>query len=126
MTTAPPTPESDLGTVKGVKQTQEEAEAQHAEKPEQPALKPAHATEGESAEDKQKREEAVRSAYSRAQTTLRTRRQDEFNDLVKGFAAEAGYDWTPKPTASEKRRKQIEALLAEDPELAAEFGRSAD
>lgn len=64
------------------------------------------------------RDEAVRAAHSKATSDLRVKYRTEFNEMVKANAAAAGFDWSPKKTAEEKRRAEFEALLAEDPSLA--------
>lgn len=84
-------------------------------------LLPGAAYEGETDEQKQARQAAIRDAYSKAQTKIREDHLDEFNGLVRKYAEEYGYDWKPKPTAAEKRRAQIKALLDEDPSLREEF-----
>lgn len=57
--------------------------------------------------------EARQKAYSEATTELRTTYRAEFNELVKARMEEAGYAWTPKPTAREKALEQVRALAAE-------------
>lgn len=83
-------------------------------------LKPGRAYEGETDAAKEERTKAVTTAYSKATTALREQHLSEFNGLVTKFAAEAGYDWQPKPTKTEKARAALAQLLADNPELADE------
>lgn len=62
--------------------------------------------------------EAVKKAYSEATTALRLAHRDEFNADVKTRAKALGHDWTPRPTAEEKRRAEFKRMLDEDPTLA--------
>lgn len=57
--------------------------------------------------------EARQKAYSEATTELRTIYRPQFNELVKARMEEAGFAWTPKPTAREKALEQVRALAAE-------------
>jgi hypothetical protein len=63
------------------------------------------------------RDEAVRAAHSKATSDLRNKHRDEFNASVKKYAAEAGFEWSPKKTQEEKDREAFEALLAARPEF---------
>lgn len=77
------------------------------------------ATEGAEAPAAEKtRDEIVRGAYSKAATAIRENHRDEFNGLVKEYAAAEGVEWNPKPTKEEKARAEFERLLAENPEFA--------
>ena len=67
-------------------------------------------------------QEAIAKSYTDAQKQLRENHLAEFNDLRKAAAKVYGYDWTPKPTEAEKAAAKIEDLLAEHPELRAQFG----
>lgn len=62
--------------------------------------------------------EAVKRAYSEATTALRIAHRDEFNADVKQRAKALGHEWSPRPTAEEKRAAEFKRLLAEDPSLA--------
>lgn len=86
-------------------------------------LKPATAVEGESAEEKADRQNAVRTAYSKATTRLREENLNEFNRLQREEAAKLGYDWSPAPTKAEKAKAEIERLISENPELAQVYGK---
>lgn len=66
----------------------------------------------------------VRKAYGTATTQLREAHKDEFHTLMKAAAKDLGVDWSPRPTAQEKARKQMMDLLAAHPELAAEVAGS--
>lgn len=87
----------------------------------EPELLPGRAYEGETADAKDARIKALGKAYSEATTKLRETHLDEFNDLVIAGAKAAGYDWKPQPTKAQKAKAAIEALLAENPELAEEI-----
>jgi hypothetical protein len=67
-----------------------------------------------------------RAAYSEATTKLRQAHLTEFNTLMKQGCAERGIEWEPKPTAVDRARQQIQALLGEYPELQDQFGPAED
>lgn len=62
--------------------------------------------------------EAVKKGYSEATTALREKYRDEFVADVKARVKALGHEWSPRPTAEEKRRAEFARLLAEDPTLA--------
>jgi hypothetical protein len=63
------------------------------------------------------KEEAVKKAYAEATSALRSAHRDEFNKDMAARVKAYGFEWKPKPTATEKRKEQIAALLAEDRDL---------
>lgn len=71
--------------------------------------------------EKDKRENALRKAYTQATTDLRTKHQSEFNELMKLHAKAAGYDWEPKKTAEDRAREQVAEILEKFPKLAEEL-----
>jgi hypothetical protein len=120
--------EPDDGLPEDTTQAEGLPEAEEQEPPEAVVeeLKPGWATEGETAEGKETRENAVRAAYSKATTSLREEQRTRFHELVKAFAAEAGYEWRPQQTKAEKAAAEIERLIAENPDLAEVYGKFAD
>lgn len=67
------------------------------------------------------RQALINKADSAAYRALRKAHQQEFNQHKQKAAAELGLDWTPRASAEERARKQINALLSEHPELQAEL-----
>lgn len=67
------------------------------------------------------RDEVLRASYAEATKQLREKHRDEFNQLRKELAAEAGVDWTPEPTEEEKAAKIIADLLVQHPDLVTQF-----
>lgn len=63
------------------------------------------------------RDALLRQAYSQASKDLRQTHREEFNELHRKHAIELGVDWEPRPTAEQKAAEQIEALLAQYPQL---------
>lgn len=63
-----------------------------------------------------------RKAYGAAQARLRDAHRDEFNVFMQEEAKKLGIDWKPKPNAAQKAKAQLDALLAEHPELREEMG----
>ena len=63
-----------------------------------------------------------RKAYGAATARLREAHRDEFNTFMQEEAKTLGIDWKPKPTDAQKAKAQLDALLAEHPELRSEFG----
>ena len=72
--------------------------------------------------DEQKR----REAYSAATARLRDSRKDEFRALVLEEAAKRGVTYEFRKTAEERAREQVQALLAQHPNLAVEFRSETD
>ena len=58
-----------------------------------------------------------RESYSAAQSRLREEYRDRFRQLVKQEAAQRGVTYEFAPTKAERAKEQIQALLAEHPEL---------
>jgi hypothetical protein len=85
-----------------------EAAAPEAE-PEQDSAEPEQATKTEA--------ELKREAYSAAVSTLRTKYNDEFKQLVKAEAEARGVTYTFRPTPEEKAAAQLEKLYADFPHL---------
>lgn len=73
------------------------------------------AAEAETPKGAVTRDEAIRAADARAASDLRATYRDEFNAAKKQYAAEAGFDWSPKKTQEEKDREAFEELLAKNP-----------
>ena len=71
--------------------------------------------------EKKERSDALRKAYNTATNELRTAHQDEFNALYSKHAEALGQEWKPKPSAKERAKQQLQAILAENPELAEEL-----
>lgn len=67
------------------------------------------------------RKTALRKAYTEATSALREKHQQEFNSLYEQKAKDKGVEWSPKPTAEERARQEMEGLMKAHPELAAEF-----
>lgn len=65
----------------------------------------------------QERDAKLRKAYGVAAKQLREAHQDEFNELHQAAAAVEGIEWTPRATPEQKAADQIDALLAEFPNL---------
>lgn len=61
------------------------------------------------------------AAYGAAVKRLREGHRDEFNAMVAEEMKARGVDWRPRLTPEEKAAKQIKQLLAEHPDLAAQF-----
>jgi hypothetical protein len=74
--------------------------------------------------DQVTQQDAQKEAYSHATTTLREKYREEFDGLQAEKMKALGFpDWKPRSAKErEKRRKQIEDLFGQDPELAREFG----
>jgi hypothetical protein len=74
--------------------------------------------------DQVTQQDAQKEAYSHATTTLREKYREEFDGLQAERMKALGFpDWKPRSAKErEKRRKQIEDLFGQDPELAREFG----
>lgn len=62
-----------------------------------------------------------RKAYGLAQTRLREAHREEFNAFMAEEAKKLGVEWKPKPTEAEKAKAQLDSLLAQHPELRAQF-----
>lgn len=63
----------------------------------------------------------IRKAYGAATTRLRDAHRDEFNRLMKAEAEALGVEWSPRLSAEEKAEKDLIALLAQHPTLAAQY-----
>jgi hypothetical protein len=61
--------------------------------------------------------ELKREAYSAAESTLRTKYNDEFKQLVKDEATKRGVTYTFRPTPEEKAAAQLEKLYSDFPHL---------
>ena len=69
-----------------------------------------------------KTEEALRrEAYNAAETRLKEEHKDRFRALVQEEAAKRGVTYAFRKTPEERAREQMQALLAEHPNLAVEF-----
>lgn len=76
----------------------------------------------EAASNAPKTEEALRrEAYGAATARLRESRKDEFRAFVQEEAAKRGVRYEFRKTPEERAREQMQALLAEHPNLAVEF-----
>lgn len=65
-------------------------------------------------DDSQKK---LKKAYATATSKLRKAHQTEFNTLYSTEAKALGVEWKPKPTAEEKARAEMAALLEKYPQL---------
>lgn len=74
----------------------------------------------ETAEEKATRMKAIEKARTQATSTLIENYKDEHNALIKSFALEAGYEWSPRKTAAERAADDLRRLIAEHPEVAKE------
>lgn len=74
----------------------------------------------ETAEEKATRMKAIEKARTQATSALIDNYKDEHNTLIKSFAKEAGYDWSPRKTAAERAADDLRRLVAEHPEIAKE------
>lgn len=73
-------------------------------------------------ENAPKAEDALRrEAYGAANTRLREENKNRFRALVQEEAAKRGVTYEFRKTAEERAREQMQALLAEHPNLAVEF-----
>lgn len=63
--------------------------------------------------DPQTKEEAVKRAYSEANTALRLAHRDEFNTDVAKRVEAYGFEWSPRPTKQESAKAKAKALLEE-------------
>ena len=59
----------------------------------------------------------LRESYTVATQRLREAHLEEFNAFRQEEAKARGVDWTPRPTADQKARAELERLLAENPTL---------
>jgi hypothetical protein len=80
---------------------------------------PAESTESKTENE---RGNLLRQAYGKATARLREAHRDEFDGFYEEEAKALGVDYKRKPSAEEKAREQIAALLAEHPHLAEQFG----
>ena len=68
------------------------------------------------------RTKAINKAYGVATKQLKEAHLDEFRALQKAALAEVGItDWEPTPTAEEKAREQVAALLRDNPSVKEEL-----
>lgn len=63
------------------------------------------------------REAALRKAYGSATKALREQHREDFNTLYAAHAKDLGHEWTPKPTAEEVAKQQLEAIYKDHPNL---------
>jgi hypothetical protein len=66
---------------------------------------------------KSERTRKLAEARTAAIAALLAEHRDEFNRLMEAEAKDRGVEWKRTPTAAEKRRAQLKALLEEDPSL---------
>lgn len=72
-------------------------------------------------EGKTTKAQAITSAGNVALADLRKNHLDEFNALKKAAVAERGFEWEPQPTAVQKARASVAALLRDNPSVRAEL-----
>jgi hypothetical protein len=60
----------------------------------------------------------TRKAYSQATSRLREAHRDEFNQYMAEEATKLGFEWSPRLSPQEKALKDVQAILAEHPDLA--------
>jgi hypothetical protein len=82
---------------------------------------PAEDTSTDEPTEKSERGNLLRQAYGKATARLREAHRDEFDGFYEEEAKALGVDYKRKPSAEEKAREQIAALLAEHPHLASTF-----
>lgn len=63
------------------------------------------------------REQAISKAHNAAISALIEKYRDEFNETKIAEAKALGFEWTPRKSAAEKAKEEIEATLAAHPEL---------
>lgn len=67
---------------------------------------------------KEDRDKGLREVYGEATKALREAHLAEFNQLRTKLAAERGIDWSPRPSATERKLAEIRQMMADDPALA--------
>lgn len=73
------------------------------------------------ADQKAERDKEIKAGYQHAQRVLREKYRDEFVALQQEFLKAKGIEWSPAPTAAEKKRQALKELLDSDPSLKAEL-----
>lgn len=69
----------------------------------------------------QTRQQALNAASGAASKRLKEAHLQEWNTYMAEEAARRNQRWTPKPSAEEKARQELQRLLAEHPGLALEI-----